>query len=441
LLACTFSSLPQSGDCAIIGQDKQKEYKNYCMDTQTAYVAVTLMMLVNGGVLGLLHRELPTTLRRPALSWLTGTLLVTAGSFMFAIQHLLPLVVVAALANGLIILGFTAYWRSLRQFYNFPSLPILLVPTFIGVSGMFWFASVYPHTGIRILIVSLVWIVLMGGSVYTLWAQRHRDSALSRNVLMVLFVLVMVFALLRSLFYLLVLGVEPSYSITTNDNLFNILSPLLVAVLPVVGTTVFLLMCSERLRRQWERAASTDFLTGLANRRTLSQIGSEQLALRNFQDGCLSLAIIDIDHFKQINDKHGHEIGDIALKHVANLLQTHTRGNELVARMGGEEFVVLLDRVDKPQALRAGERLRHAIQNNPLVAGVMELPLTASIGIALYRKDDANFDGLLSRADQAMYVAKEAGRNRVVLAEDMALGGAPERAEPVLKIVGAQERT
>lgn len=386
------------------------------MDTQTAFATVTLMMLINGGVLGLLHRELPDTLRTPALSWLNGTLLVSGGALTYVLQALLPLPVMVVLANGGIILGFTSYWRSLRQFYNDPPIPLILLPTMLGVLALFWYSAIAPHTGVRIVIVSVVWTVILGGSLHTLLAQAHRDNSHSRRVLLLIFALIIAFTWVRTIYLVFTVGIAPDYAIVS-DSWMNLLTPMLVAILPVVGTTVFVLMCSERLRRQWERAASTDFLTGLANRRSLSSIGVHLLTEQAPKSGHLAVAVIDIDNFKPVNDAHGHEVGDVALRHVARILQDNVRNNELAARLGGEEFVVLLDNVDAAQARHAGERLRRAVEARPFRAGRLKLPLTISVGIALHDGNDTNFDALLQRADQAMYRAKREGRNRVVVAD------------------------
>ncbi|SHI08259.1 diguanylate cyclase (GGDEF) domain-containing protein [Pollutimonas bauzanensis] len=372
------------------------------------------MMLANGGVFGLMHRDLPVVLRPAAVSWQVGTLLVAAGCLIFVLQRYLPLALMVTLANGLVMLGLTAYWHSLRQFYGYPSSVLLLLPMFAGTLGVFWFAAFQPDTGVRIMIASAVWLSLMWGSATVLKAQAHRDSALSRRVLLAIFAGVMLFTAIRAGYYLL-LGVTPDFSVLDYSSWMNLATPVVGAVLPVVGTTAFVLMCSERIRRQWERAAGTDYLTGLANRRTLTEIGALRFATARGRDGGLVLALIDIDHFKGINDKHGHAVGDIALRHVAARIESSARGGEMPARLGGEEFVVLLDHVDHGQARAAGERLRLAVQNHPFTAGELQLPITVSIGMAICRADDDNFDCLMQRADQALYMAKAAGRNRVEL--------------------------
>jgi len=381
------------------------------MEPKTVFIIAALMMLANGGVLGLMHWDLPRTLRPAAVSWRVATLLHAAGSIMFVVQASLPPGFVLPLANALITLGFIGYWRALRQFYGAPETPWLLLPAVIALPPVYWFSAVSPNTGMRILIMSLTWIVIMSGCVRTLLAQKRRERALSRRVMSGIFMVVIVFVALRALYYM-VIGVPPT-STNLDNGWMTVLAPTMVAVVPVIGTTAFLLLCSERIRRQWERAASTDYLTGLANRRTLTDKGEKRF--QEQKEG-FGLAVIDIDHFKSINDNHGHDIGDVALKHVAAQLEAACRETELPARQGGEEFVVLFEHIDEDSAHKAGERLRAAVAAHPFQAGSLTLPLTVSIGVALRSEADHSLDCVLRRADTALYRAKAEGRNRVEVA-------------------------
>lgn len=385
------------------------------MEIQTVYLIAALMMLANGGVLGLMHPDFPAGLRPSAVSWRVATLLHASGCIVFILLSWLPPGFGLPLANSLVTLGFTGYWRALRQFYGMADKAWLALPLALSVPGLVWFAAFKPDIGARILIVSVTWTAVMAGCLHSLMSQQRRDRAVSRRVMMGIFLTVGAFVLLRAGYYIAI-GVGPNYHITDSGNWMNFAAPMVVAVVPVVGTTAFLLMCSERIRRQWERAASTDYLTGLANRRTLTEAGERRFADARRQGHGFGLAVIDIDHFKSVNDRHGHDIGDVALKHVAAQLEAACREAELPARQGGEEFVVLFDRIDPQHAQTAGERLRQSVAAAPFVAGELTLPVTVSIGVAVQNGADADFDSLLRRADVALYAAKAAGRNRVEVA-------------------------
>lgn len=385
------------------------------MDPLTVFSIATLMMLANGAVLGLLHRDLPPALQPAASSWRISTLLVAGGCVFFAVQRLFPPVFVLPLANGLVMLGCTGYWHALRQFYGYPDAKWLLIPTLAATAGMLWFVAVQPDLGARVVIVSVAWLVIMAGCVQVLCAPQQRDAALSRVVLAGIFIAVMAFVAVR-LLYVVLVGVNPAGSVIDKGSWVNAVTPMVVAVLPVIGTTAFLLLCSERIRRQWEQAASTDYLTGLSNRRTLMTAGERRFANARDKPAGMALALIDIDHFKSINDRYGHDVGDLALKHVAAQLVSACREPELPARQGGEEFVVLFEGVDAAHAQAVGERLRRAVADTPFSSGELTLPLTVSIGVAVRTAADHDFDQLLRRADEALYAAKAGGRNRVELA-------------------------
>jgi len=206
----------------------------------------------------------------------------------------------------------------------------------------------------------------------------------------------------------------------------------MLAILPVTGTTAFLLMCSERIRRDWELAASTDALTGLANRRTLASSAPKLMAQTRKTGAGFAVAIIDIDYIKSINDRFGHDIGDAALKHVADVLQSACPIGAQLCRQGGEKFVALLSgQTDalqteprKPNTngsehafQKNGQKLLNALREREFVTQEARIKITASIGLAILRENESSLDDLLRRADQALYAAKSGGRDRLVLAQ------------------------
>jgi diguanylate cyclase (GGDEF)-like protein len=162
------------------------------------------------------------------------------------------------------------------------------------------------------------------------------------------------------------------------------------------------------------REARHDSLTGLAGRRALEE--TLELATQSHDEQRFSLAIADIDDFKAINDTHGHQTGDEALCHVAEVLRSNLRGDDRVFRVGGEEFCVLMPGVEQEGGVAVAERLRHAVAETPF-----RLPLRISVGVATYPLDGAAPEKLLARADAALYAAKRAGKNRTTAAGDLNL--------------------
>lgn len=159
--------------------------------------------------------------------------------------------------------------------------------------------------------------------------------------------------------------------------------------------------------------SNTDHLTGLFNRRYLMEsLGKEvQRSLR--KKGNLSLIILDIDHFKQVNDKYGHLQGDIVLQKVALLLQKELRTYDTAARYGGEEFIAVLPDSTLEEALFVAERVRASVQAVKFSGALTKLSLTVSLGVAMFSQPCTTVDGFIKLADEALYRAKANGRNRV----------------------------
>lgn len=170
------------------------------------------------------------------------------------------------------------------------------------------------------------------------------------------------------------------------------------------------------LLEQVQRLADTDGLTGIANRRTFEGVLSRELLRAEHRHEALSLVMLDIDNFKQLNDDHGHQAGDDVLREVANVLSRHCREFDTPARYGGEEFALILPRCGADEALRAAERLRIALSEASTFA-----PITVSLGVADFPRCGSDGDALVSAADQALYASKRGGRNRVTEADDNAL--------------------
>ncbi|MBB4265959.1 GGDEF domain-containing response regulator [Roseospira visakhapatnamensis] len=175
----------------------------------------------------------------------------------------------------------------------------------------------------------------------------------------------------------------------------------------------------KAMEEDLKRLATTDPLTGIGNRRTLMDQGDRELRRARRYAGALSMLILDIDHFKRINDGHGHAVGDRALKAVVAVCLHQLREIDILCRYGGEEFVALLPETPFESADRVAERLREAIARIavPVVEGQPDgavISFTVSIGVAAPRPDDTTLGDVLERADAALYAAKQAGRDRVM---------------------------
>ncbi|MDD5228214.1 MAG: diguanylate cyclase [Methylococcales bacterium] len=174
---------------------------------------------------------------------------------------------------------------------------------------------------------------------------------------------------------------------------------------------------TERKKLEWqlEELANTDYLTGCANRRHFMQRASQEFLRARRYGSDLSVLMLDLDHFKIINDKYGHEAGDTTLKKFVARCNVTLREVDLIGRIGGEEFAIMLPETRSDQAVEVAKRICQSIAVEEVLLRDQEpIHFTVSIGVANMIEDDAQFDAILKRADQALYQAKHEGRNRVV---------------------------
>ncbi len=211
--------------------------------------------------------------------------------------------------------------------------------------------------------------------------------------------------------FIVVVGEQTSNSLGSWRQQLNwyLMASVLLVLLLIISTRAY--VRNLRQSAELEHLAITDPLTGLPNRRYFNQQFTAILARAIRSQAPLSFLIADLDHFKQINDRFGHDVGDAALCEVAKQMQSLVRQGDLIARWGGEEFVMLLPDTDLKGAEQLAARLAEAVQQ---VRVAEQQELTISIGLSSYRLDDS-MDSMISRADSALFQAKDLGRNRIEL--------------------------
>ncbi|KDB51253.1 response regulator/GGDEF domain-containing protein [Sphaerotilus natans subsp. natans DSM 6575] len=197
-------------------------------------------------------------------------------------------------------------------------------------------------------------------------------------------------------------------------------SLLLATLLPVpiaglgAGITLRLIVALDQARSRAEQLALTDALTGVRNRRWFMTQAALEFERATRHGRSLALVLIDVDHFKRVNDEHGHQTGDRLLVEIAQTCAATLRRTDLLARFGGEEFIVLLPETGQREAVRLAERMRQAVQ-----AGLrdpqhpLQVPVTISLGVVAMSAATPTLDALIRATDQALYDAKRAGRDRV----------------------------
>lgn len=383
------------------------------MDIPPVFLTVSLVMLANGAALAIATSSLPVSFRPAAIYWQIGTLLIALGCLSFAFGATQPSYLIVTLANALMVFGLTGYHWALQHFSHRRPRLIQLLPAVLATLWALWFSTVNPDFKVRVAGAAIVWLYLMLACFLEL-VRKHPDAT-SRKMLASIFALAMICVVARALAYI-GSSLAPSATLMASEEWLNPMMPLFLPLLPIIGTTAFILMCTERLRHQLQVSASTDYLTTLPNRRTLVETGKARFERARKLQQTLAVALLDVDGFKSINDAFGHEIGDKALLHVAERLRGATRGTDMIARTGGEEFVALLDNLKPEDALAAVERLRASVEEKLFSDGAVRARITVSIGLAILEHGDETFEAVLRRADAATYIAKAEGRNRVKLA-------------------------
>jgi diguanylate cyclase (GGDEF)-like protein len=171
-------------------------------------------------------------------------------------------------------------------------------------------------------------------------------------------------------------------------------------------------------KEELERLAVTDVLTRLANRKQIMTVLNNHIEEYRRYGHDFSVLMVDIDHFKMVNDTHGHLVGDSVLVQVAQVFKKLLRTLDVAGRYGGEEFLIILGQTETQKAVLTAERIRLAVESYPFVYQDVELHLTISIGIAGITSSQDTDNSLIGRADDALYKAKAAGRNKVVLNDE-----------------------
>jgi two-component system cell cycle response regulator len=203
-----------------------------------------------------------------------------------------------------------------------------------------------------------------------------------------------------------------------------------------IGRTIFKYLTSMNIEAQYHeeiyRLTTTDGLTGVYNKRYFLESLEREMGRCYRYQRPLCLVMIDIDHFKKINDEHGHLAGDTILKQVAVIIAAHVRREDIFARYGGEEFGLILPEVEGEGALVLAEKLRGLIEQAALQWDGKVIPVTISLGVSALPPENATPEEFIQAADECLYAAKHAGRNRAILA-------APRAAAPVVPPADAED--
>ncbi|WP_371869765.1 GGDEF domain-containing protein [Duganella flavida] len=337
--------------------------------------------------------------------WAAGNVAVSIGMVMCNVDGL-PLLVNNILGYGVIAFGIALVLRGLRVYCNNTlSWTTIGIITGIALVVMAYYTLVAPSLRARLCFSGFYYAILNWMCAF---AIARRGSWRVSGIAVAGFVLLGVALFLRGTHML-----THSDPADAASSLVMALSTLAVPLAQICIAFGVILMVMWRYAERLRRLSTLDALTGALNRAGLEMQG-KRTGLRAQRGGrSLAVIMIDVDFFKVINDTYGHPVGDEVLRHLARLVRLELRPHDLLARFGGEEFVLVLDGVDRPSALKVAERLRARIEYEMVELDKLSVRYTASMGVVCSDQHDYDLIRLISAGDAAMYEAKRAGRNRV----------------------------
>jgi diguanylate cyclase (GGDEF)-like protein len=378
-----------------------------------------LLMLLTSSVLGLsvLFVESRTRLHAGLSAWGLGLLANALSYLAFALRYqgslewsILVNNLLSALTLAFHIIAVQRYQRG--RAWTVPEPTIWATVVFAMLLAAFW---IHDHQE-RNVVSALLLSGLCGVLALQAWGPGVKGHRVAGRWLVVLGATTLGLALLGRSAYLWHHGLWDGTQGVPED--VQALTYLVVLFALLTNTIGFVLMQMEHAVDVQRDLATHDPLTGAANRRELMAVLGRSLALAQRGGRPLALLMADIDHFKQVNDQYGHQVGDAVLVEVARRIQARLRRQDLLARFGGEEFVVLLPDTDTDGALKLAESVRLAIASAPVVCGGQPIALSISIGVHARvvkdMADDKLAERMIAACDRAMYSAKGSGRNRVV---------------------------
>ena len=346
---------------------------------------------------------------------LSGSFLCLAVGFSFLeFFREFSLSLAAFFFNLLFSLFFFLYFSGLRKFAGIQTWPRRYwVYLALGLSLLVLSATVITSYLIRVLATSIIIILVLCDFHFSTRAAQARFSRLERIMSRTAIFGYSLYILVRFVVVLIQGGKDKFLTDTSTESTITLIfvmvsSGIYAAVATLIDNRRIITILQEH-NDYFEQQSLTDQLTGLNNRRYLSKTLDREIERSMRYGHALSIMLLDIDHFKRINDQHGHPKGDRVLRELSGIIMANIRECDFAVRMGGEEFLILLPETGLMQALFLAERLRNSIefQESPAVC-----PFTVSLGVSEMIPGET-FENWYKRADEALYRAKEQGRNRV----------------------------
>jgi diguanylate cyclase (GGDEF)-like protein len=284
------------------------------------------------------------------------------------------------------------------------------------------------HPGAELAAARVAALIVLGTTVHMLLKPRIKSMADPARVVALLVFFVMCTVAFRLVLSVTHLDSNIQWNAAGHD--------LSMVSFTLMGFSFIGMYVAETKRRLHEETR-LDSLTGLHNRRAFEEMVQREVQIAVRENTPLTLLMMDLDHFKQLNDTWGHALGDRALRTFGGVLLTVTGSGDAVARLGGEEFAILLPGRSARSALSLAERLRATVEGLRLSEGDELIRFTVSVGLSSLHQGELTFESMLRRADRALYKVKRTGRNRVLLSDTDASAIPPSRSVPEMEPVAA----
>ncbi|MEO7936161.1 MAG: GGDEF domain-containing protein [Dokdonella sp.] len=380
----------------------------------TAMQLTATMTLIIGLALAFTATGYPRNLQHPIRLWVRGLLIQPFAFGLLAVRDLAPDWLTIVVANVLLAIAYAHLIQAIREYSHAPDRSLVFVCIgLITIVVELLLTYVWPSLLARIIFISTVIALFSAFGVSAIYTRKEPITR-PEHLVAIMFGVAILVMLAR-----VVTTPGSNMTLLTSTSAMQGIVFTYASLMPVIATSGFLLMCGERMNKDLVRLATLDPLTGVFNRRTMTDLANKAIAASKRHGRPLSLLILDIDHFKRINDQFGHEAGDLALCRFVELLAAVKREADVIARIGGEEFAMILPDANEAAALASAERLRECLSNSDFMVSGWPVPLQASIGVGTLGPAISDLETLLREADRAMYEAKRNGRNRVFAVSDL----------------------
>lgn len=346
--------------------------------------------------------------------WASGPLLLFISTFILGLQGIVEPWLSIVLANLVLCSGLIMYLSGTRRFYEEPAIrwPWVCLPV-IGALLYAW-TALSPDYIMRLIVVNGFLGIVQVHTAWIIWRHDTRSFAARYTLTVLCLMAAMSFARVASTPWL-----PAGTSLFTPTPLQNFFVGA-YAFFALSLTVGFLLLANERLRYQLLHLISHDTLTGVLSRHALFQRGLEEIERARRNQRPLAVLMMDLDHFKLINDQHGHLVGDQVLKAFAQRVRSLLRTGDILGRFGGEEFMVILPETDQQQAVEVAERIRQSkAPDTQLPSCTVSVGISVLHGAHLTLPAQEALDQWIHQADQALYAAKAQGRDRAVISAGM----------------------